>query len=116
MPRIRKKTRCEDRPRATISKLEDVHTLLANIRRALDREIRERMNDLDDAAIGWTHFGDAARLLEELKEVGHLLMIDRNEVGDADACPCCGTRDVDRLRLDESEVRCTVCECEYSLD
>ena len=116
MPRMRKKTRREDGPRATITKLEDARTLLARMRRALDKEILERADDLDDAEVGWTHFGAAARLREDLKEVGQLLLIDRNEVDHADGCPCCGTHDVDRLRLAECEVQCTICGCEYSLD
>ena len=116
MPRIRKKPPGGDALLATVAKLQDARTLLVRMQRALDREIRDRKRDVGKTGIGWTHYGDAGRLLEELKEVGHLLMIDRNEVDDADACPCCGTRDVDRLRLDESEVQCTICGCEYSLD
>ncbi len=116
MPKITKKTRREDGPRATVAKLEDARTLLTTIRQALDKEILERTDDLSRSGLGWTHFGDAGHLLEELKEVGHLLLIDRNEVGDEHACPGCGTRDVDRLLLNESEVRCTVCGTEYTLD
>jgi NurA-like 5'-3' nuclease len=116
MPKITKKTRREDGPRATVAKLEDARTLLTTIRQALDKEILERTDDLSRSGLGWTHFGDAGHLLEELKEVGHLLLIDRNEVMDEHACPGCGTRDVDRLLIDESEVRCTVCGTEYTLD
>ncbi len=116
MPKITKKTQREDGPRATVAKLEDARTLLARMRQALDKEILKRTDDLNRPGSGWAHFGDAARLLEELKEVGHLLLIDRNEVIDEHACPGCGTRDVDRLLLNESEVRCTVCSCEYTLD
>ena len=65
---------------------------------------------------GWAHFGDAGRLFEELKNLGELLGIDRNEVFDEHSCPGCGTRDVDRLLIDDSEVRCTVCGTEYTLD
>lgn len=116
MPKISKKTTRDAGPKATLVKLEDARTLLATLQRALDTEINERKADLARARTGWTHFGDAARLLEELKDVGHLLLVDRNEVLDEHACPGCGTRDVDRLLLDESEVRCTVCGCEYTLD
>ena len=116
MPNITKKTQREDGPRAAIAKLEDARTLLTTIRQALDKEILKRTDDLSRPGSGWTHFGDAARLLEELKEVGHLLLIDRNEVLDEHACPGCGTRDVDRLMIDESEVRCAICGTEYTLD
>jgi hypothetical protein len=116
MPKITKKTQREDGPRAAVAKLEDARTLLARMRQALDKEILKRTDDLNRPGSGWAQFGDAARLLEELKEVGHLLLIDRNEVIDEHACPGCGTRDVDRLLLNESEVRCTVCGTEYTLD
>ncbi|MEO2031505.1 MAG: hypothetical protein ABGZ35_05425 [Planctomycetaceae bacterium] len=116
MPKITKKTKGEDGPRAAIAKLEDARALLTTIRQALDKEILERTDDLSRPGLGWTHFGDAARLLEELKDVGHLLLIDRNEVLDEHACPGCGTRDVERLLLEESEVRCTICGTEYTLD
>ena len=116
MPQITKKTTREDGPRAAVAKLEDARTLLTRIRQALDQEILERTDDLSRPGLGWTHFGDAARLLEELKDVGHLLGIDRNEVFDEHSCPGCGTRDVDRLLIDESEVRCTICGTEYTLD
>ena len=116
MPKITKKTKREDGPRAAVAKLEDARALLTKIRQALDIEILERTDDLSRSGLGWTHFGDAGHLLEELKEVGHLLLIDRNEVMDEHACPGCGTRDVDRLLIDESEVRCTVCGTEYTLD
>jgi len=116
MPKITKRTKREDGPRAAIAKLEDARALLTTIRQALDKEVLERTDDLSRPGLGWTHFGDAARLLEELKDVGHLLLIDRNEVLDEHACPGCGTRDVERLLLDESEVRCTICGCEYTLD
>ncbi len=116
MPKITKRTKREDGPRAAVAKLEDARSLLTTLRQALDREILERADDLNRPGLGWTHFGDAARLLEELKEVGHLLGVDRNEVFDEHACPGCGTRDVDRLLLDDNQVRCTVCGCEYTLD
>ena len=92
MQRITKKTRREDGPRAAVSKLKDARNLMDTIRIALDREITERTDDLAKTDIGWTHFDDAARLLEELKDVGHLLLIDRNEV------------------------RYTVCGCEHRID
>jgi hypothetical protein len=114
MPKITKKTKREDGPRAAVAKLEDARALLTRIRQALDKEILERTDDLSRPGLGWTHFG--GRLFEELKNVGELLGIDRNEVFDEHSCPGCGTRDVDRLLIDESEVRCTICGTEYTLD
>ena len=56
-------------------------------------------------------------LLEQLKTVGDLLGIPRNEVIEGHGCPGCGTRDADRLAVDEDDhVRCTVCGCEYTID
>ncbi|MEQ9588042.1 MAG: hypothetical protein RJS97_08820 [Parvibaculaceae bacterium] len=114
MPKITKKTKREDGPRAAVAKLEDARALLTKISQALDNTILERTND---PGAGWAYFGDAGRLFEELKNVGELLGIARNEVLDVHACPGCGTRDVDRLLIDESEdVRCTICGTEYTLD
>lgn len=115
MPKILSKPKRDAGPQATLCKLEDARTLITRIREAIDREIDRRVDDRGRADVGWKHFGDAARLLEELKDVGHWLLIDRNEVGDDDGCPVCGTRDVDRLRLDGNEVHCTTCGCEYEL-
>ena len=116
MPKITKKTKREHGPRAAVAKLEDARALLTRIRQALDNEILERSDDLNRPGIGWKHFGDAGRLFEEFKSIGELLGIDRNEVFDEHSCPGCGTRDVDRLLIDESEVRCTVCGTEYTLN
>ncbi|MDA0207670.1 MAG: hypothetical protein O2795_20340 [Acidobacteria bacterium] len=116
MPKVTKKTKREDGPRAAVAKLEDARTLLTRIRQALDNEILKRTDGLSRPGLGWTHFGDAGHLFEELKNVGELLGIDRNEVFDEHSCPGCGTRDVDRLLIDESEVRCTICGTEYTLD
>jgi len=116
MPKITKKTQREYGPRATIAKLEDARALMTTIRQTLDKEILKRTDDLSRPGSGWTYFGDAGRLLEELKNIGELLGIDRNEVCDELSCPGCGTRDVDRLLIEENEVRCTVCGCEYTLD
>ena len=115
MAKITKKTTPDAGPRATLAKLEDARALLTTIRQSLDREILKRADDVGNPGVGWKNFGEAARLLEELKTVGDLLGMGRNEVGSEHACPGCGTRDVDRLLIDENEVRCTVCECEYSV-
>jgi len=95
-------------------KYEDARSLLNRIREALDAEILDRNQN----ARGWSHYGDACRLLEELKELGHLFHIDRNEVADNHACPHCGTKDADHLIIqdDARSVRCTVCGCRYELD
>ena len=116
MPTINKKPTRDAGPRAAVAKLEDARALLTTIRQSLDREILKRTDDLGSTGVGWKHFADAARLFEELKDLGHLLLIDRNEVMDEHACPGCGTRDVDRLLIDEDDVRCTICGCEYTLD
>ena len=116
MPKITKKTARDAGPRAAVAKLEDARALLTTIRQSLDREILRRADDLSQPDRGWTHFGDAARLFEELKTFGELLGIDRNEVLSTHACPSCGTRDADRLLIYEDDVRCTACGCEYRLD
>jgi hypothetical protein len=113
MPKITKRTRAEDGPRATAAKLKDAQAMLNAIQTVMEKARRDRANDQTG---NWAHFDDACRLLEELKKVGDLLRIPRNEVAPEDACPECGTRDVDRLLIDEGEVRCTVCGCEYTLD
>ena len=116
MPTVTKKTTREDGPRAAVAKLDDARALLKTIQRALDKKLLERKDDLNRPSLGWTHFGDAGHLFEQLKNFGELLGIDRNEVPAEHSCPGCGTRDVDRLLVDESEVRCTICGCEYKLD
>ena len=116
MPKITKKTARDAGPRAAVAKLEDARALLTTIRHALGSEILRRADDISKPEQGWAHFVDAARLFEELKTFGELLGIDRNEVISEHACPSCGTRDVDRLLIDEDDVRCTICRCEYRLD
>src|SRR5690606_19931942 len=102
---------------AALAKLDDARTLLTTISAALEREHEQRTSDLDNPRIGWRHYGDAARVLEELKTVADALGIARHEVAGGHACPGCGTRDADRLDLDDDDhVRCTVCGCEYTID
>ncbi|HSG71770.1 MAG TPA: hypothetical protein VLA12_15215 [Planctomycetaceae bacterium] len=111
MPTILKRTKTENGPQATLAKYEDACTLLDAIRNKLE----ERMQN--QPGPGWSDFGDAGRLLEDLKNVGDWLGIARNEVIGDHACPDCYTCDADRLEIDEEErVRCTVCQCEYKLD
>ena len=114
MAKITKKTTPDAGPRATLAKLEDARSLITTIRQSLDREILKRADGVGKSDVGWTHFGDAARLLEELKAVGDLLGMGRNEVGSEHACPGCGTRDADRLAIEDDGVRCAVCGCEYT--
>jgi hypothetical protein len=109
MPTITKKTTRDNGPQATLAKYQDARTLLDAIRTKLDQR-------MDQPTRGWAGFGDAGRLLEDLKNIGDWLGIPRNEVIDEHACPGCHTRDADRLAIDEEErVRCTACGCEYKL-
>lgn len=117
MPTTTKNTRSGDGPRAALARLEDARTLLTTISTALETEIARRTDDVEQQRTGWTHYGDAARLHEDLKAVAEQLQIQRNEVEMEHACPGCHTRDADRLLInDDDDVRCTVCGCEYSLD
>ena len=47
MPKITKRTKREDGPRAAVAKLEDARTLLTRIRQALDKEILDILNRHD---------------------------------------------------------------------
>jgi hypothetical protein len=113
---ITKKPTTSAGPQAALARLDDARTLLTTISAALEREHAKRTSDLDTPRIGWRYFGDAARVLEELKTVADALGIERNEVAGEHACPGCGTRDADRLALDENDVHCAVCGCEYTID
>jgi hypothetical protein len=117
MPTITQKPTTSAGTHAALAKLDDARTLLTTISAALEREHAQRTDDLVTPAIGWRHYGDAARVLAELKVVADALGIARNEVAGDHACPGCGTRDADRLTLDDDDhVRCSVCGCEYTLD
>ena len=80
MPTTTKKTTTNNGPRAALAKLDDARTLLTTISTALEREHARRTSDLNQPQVGWRHYGDAGRLLEELKTVADLLGIPRNEV------------------------------------
>ncbi len=62
MTKITKKTTLNAGPRATLAKLEDARALLSTVRQSLDGEILKRADDVGRHGVGWTHFGDAARL------------------------------------------------------